>query len=100
MTRFIFAALTFATLTTPAFAAIDCNNEYRSFWEKFNNGPAKELTGPQLAIVNRQALRAFDGCNAGDENTTKSIFQKLNEAAPAKDQSYWTSLQESAPIKK
>ncbi len=100
MTRLIYAALAIGALTTPAFAAIDCNNEYKSFWDKFNNGPAKELTGQQLAIVGRQALRAFDGCNAGDENTTRSIFQRLNEAAPAKDQSYWTSLQESAPVKK
>ena len=100
MTRFICAALAFCALTTPAFAAIDCASEYRSFWDKFNNGPAKQLTAEQLAIVNRQALRAFDGCNAGDENTTRSIFQKLNEVAPAKDQAFWTALQESAPVKK
>lgn len=100
MTRFIYAALAFGVLTSPAFAALDCSGDYKSFWDKFNNGPAKELTGQQLAIVSRQALRAFDGCNAGDEATTQMIFKRLNEVAPAKDQSFWTQLNEMAPVKR
>ena len=99
MKRSIFAALAVVSFAIPASAA-DCAKDYKAFFDQFNNGPAKELTGPQLAIVNRQALRAFDGCNAGDEATTKAIFQRLNEVAPAKDQAFWTALEQNAPAKR
>jgi hypothetical protein len=99
MKRFMYAALTFGALATPVSAA-GCVDDYKSFLERFNTGPAKELTGQQLAIVYRQALRAFDGCNTGDENTTKTIFQQLEQVSPAKDQAFWTSLERVAPAKK
>ena len=73
MKRFTCLALVFGALATPAAAAVDCGVQYKSFWDQFNNGPSKQLSGDQLAIVSRTALRAFDGCNAGDENTKQGF---------------------------
>ncbi len=102
MKRFAIAATTFvaiAALAAPATAA-DCAKDYKGFWDQFNGGPAKGLTGEQHAIVSRQALRAFDACSAGDEASSKSIFTRLQDAAPAKGDDYWKQLSTNAPAKK
>jgi hypothetical protein len=100
MKRIAIAALAVAALAAPAAANPNCAKNYKGFWDQFNNGPAKGLTGEQLAIVGRQALRAYDACSAGDENTSKSIFTRLQEAAPAKGDDFWKQLQQTAPAKK
>ncbi len=91
------AALT--VLSLPALAA-DCAKDYKAFWDQFNTGPAKDLAGDKYAIVSRQALRAFDACSAGDEASSKSIFARLQDAAPAKGEDFWKQLNSSAPAKK
>ena len=83
MKRFTISAAMLTLLALPA-AAADCAKDYRAFWDQFNVGPAKSISGDKLAIVSRQALRAFDACSAGDESSSKSIFARLKEAAPAK----------------
>ncbi len=101
MKRFAIAATALTALvalSAPA-AAADCAKDYKAFWNQFNGGPAKDLTGDQHAIVSRQALRAFDACSAGDEASGKSIFSRLMEAAPAKGDDYWKSLSSAAPAK-
>lgn len=98
MKRFAIAAALLTVFALPA-AAADCAKDYKAFWDQFNTGPAKNLAGDKVAIVNRQALRAFDACSAGDETTSKSIFTRLQEAAPAKGEDYWKSLSGSAPAK-
>ena len=101
MKRLAFAVAALAVLSIPATAAGDiCESNYKGFWDQFNKGPAKDLSGHQHAIVSRQALRAFDGCTAGDEAGAKSIFQRLQDAAPAKGDDYWKSLNQAAPAKK
>lgn len=84
----------------PAAANANCAKDYKSFWDQFSSGGAKGMTGEQLSIVNRQALRAFDACSAGDEAGSKSIFQRLSDAAPAKGDDFWMQLQQGAPAKK
>jgi hypothetical protein len=86
-------------VASPAFAA-DCAKDYKNFWDQFNTGPAKNLTGDKLAIANRAALRAYDACSAGDESSAKSLFTRIQEAAPAKGDDFWTQLNSSAPAKK
>jgi len=92
-----FAALAFAAI--PASANTNCAKSYKDFWDQFNTGPAKSLTGEQHAIVSRQALRAFDACSAGDEANAKSIFDRIKEAAPAKGADFWKQLSQTAPAK-
>ena len=88
MKRNAFALAALVALSAPAMAA-DCAKDYKDFWDQFNKGPAKDLTGQQIAIVSRQALRGLDSCSAGDEKTSKSIFDKIREAAPAKGDDFW-----------
>lgn len=99
MKRLALAAVAVAALMSPA-AAANCAKDYKDFWDQFNGGPAKGLSGDRLAIVSRAALRAFDACSAGDETGASSIFKRLNEAAPAKGDDYWKQLGEAAPAKK
>jgi opacity protein-like surface antigen len=99
MKRFAIAAAMLTVFALPA-AAADCAKDYKAFWDSFNTGPAKDLAGDKMAIVHRQALRAFDACSAGDETSAKSIFARLKDAAPAKGDDYWKSLSQSAPAKK
>ncbi|MFV0297916.1 MAG: hypothetical protein ACK5JT_17555 [Hyphomicrobiaceae bacterium] len=99
MKRLAIAAAMTPLLALPAFAA-DCAKDYKDFWDQFNTGPAKGLSGDKLAIVGRQALRAYDACSAGDENSASSIFTRLQEAAPAKGDDFWNQLNNSAPAKK
>ena len=99
MKRFAIAISTLVALSVPA-AAADCAKDYKAFWDQFNNGPGKALTGDQHAIVSRQALRGLDACSAGDEASSKSIFDRIKDAAPAKGDDFFKQLQQSAPAKK
>jgi hypothetical protein len=100
MKRFAAAAIALIAITAPASANPKCAADYKSFWDQFNNGPAKGLSGERYAIVSRQALRAFDACSAGDEASSKSIFDRLRDAAPAKGDDFWKALNTMAPAKK
>lgn len=100
MKRTILSIAALAALSIPAAANPNCAKDYKSFWDQFNNGPAKALSAEQHAIVSRQALRAFDACTAGDEAGAKSIFTRISEAAPAKGEDFWKQLMQTAPAKK
>jgi hypothetical protein len=99
MKRIILAAAAVLAVSSPAAANTNCAIDYKTFWDQFSGGPAKQLTGEQHAMVSRQALRAFDACSAGDEANAKSIFAKIRDAAPAKGEDYWKQLSQSAPAK-
>ena len=99
MKRIATTATLLVLFALPA-AAADCAKDYKAFWDQFNTGPAKDLAGDKYAIVSRQALRAFDACSAGDEASSKSIFARLQDAAPAKGEDFWKELSGSAPAKK
>jgi hypothetical protein len=94
------AAVAISIPVAASAAEANCARDYKAFWDSLNNGPAKGLTGDQLALVGRQALRGYDACSAGDEASAKSIFDKIREAAPAKGEDFWKQLAQTAPAKK
>jgi hypothetical protein len=73
-------AVAAAFTASPAHAMMDCAKDYKAFWEKLMpNGPAAKLTGEQIAGASRASLRAFDACQAGDENWSKDVFDKIGQ---------------------
>ena len=58
-------------------AAMDCSGLYKDFWSKFDRDKYAKISPEQLAGVSRMALRAYDACEAGDEQDAKSLFDRL-----------------------
>jgi hypothetical protein len=58
-------------------ARMDCGTLYKSFWETRDREMYQRISPEQLAGVSRMALRAFDACEAGDEQDAKAIFERL-----------------------
>ena len=56
---------------------MDCSRLYKDFWEKFDREKYAKISAEQLAGVSRMALRAYDACQAGDEQDAKQIFQRV-----------------------
>ena len=59
-------------------ARMDCGSLYKSFWEKRDREVYQRISPEQLAGVSRMALRAFDACEAGDEQDAKALFERLD----------------------
>jgi hypothetical protein len=59
-------------------ARMDCGSLYKSFWEKRDREMYQRISPEQLAGVSRMALRAFDACEAGDEQDAKALFERLD----------------------
>jgi hypothetical protein len=57
---------------------MDCSRLYKDFWEKFDREKYAKISAEQLAGVSRMALRAYDACQAGDEQDAKALFDRLN----------------------
>ena len=55
----------------------DCARAYKDFWEKRDPQAYARITPEHLAGVSRMALRAYDACEAGDEQDAKSLFDRL-----------------------
>jgi hypothetical protein len=103
----VFALCVFAlgALAAPASAQIGsgvpkCERDYQEFWARMSSGPAKELSGAQLAQINRYALRGYDGCTSGDERFTESFFKRLEAINPAKADEFFRELERSFPAKR
>ena len=60
---------------------MDCSRLYKDFWEKFDREKYAKISAEQLAGVSRMALRAYDACQAGDEQDAKALFDRLNRMA-------------------
>jgi hypothetical protein len=58
---------------------MDCSRLYKDFWEKFDRQKYAKISAEQLAGVSRMALRAYDACQAGDEQDAKALFDKLSK---------------------
>jgi hypothetical protein len=99
MKRALLAVAAVFAVSGSAAANTNCAIDYKSFWDQFSGGPAKQLSAEQHAMVSRNALRAFDACTAGDESSAKSIFARLRDAAPAKGEDYWKQLSQTSPAK-
>src|SRR5512145_1147131 len=80
MKRFAASALALALLASPALAQtkMDCSRMYKDFWEKFDQQKYAKISAEQLAGVSRLALRAYDACQAGDEQDAKALFDRLS----------------------
>ena len=58
---------------------MDCSRLYKDFWEKFDREKYAKISAEQLAGVSRMALRAYDACQAGDEQDAKALFDRLGK---------------------
>ncbi|HET6925521.1 MAG TPA: hypothetical protein VFI48_01515 [Hyphomicrobiaceae bacterium] len=58
---------------------MDCSRLYKDFWEKFDREKYAKISAEQLAGVSRMALRAYDACQAGDEQDARALFDRLNK---------------------
>ena len=61
----------------PVHARMDCSKLYKDFWEQRDPVQYAKITPEQLAGVSRMALRAYDACEAGDEQDAKALFERL-----------------------
>jgi hypothetical protein len=59
-------------------ARMNCGELYKDFWEKRDPQLYARISPEQLAGVSRMALRAYDACQAGDEQDAKALFDKLD----------------------
>ena len=59
-------------------ARMDCGVLYKDFWEKRDPQMYARISPEQLAGVSRMALRAYDACEAGDEQDAKALFERLD----------------------
>ena len=58
---------------------MDCSRLYKDFWEKMDREKFAKISADQLAGVSRMALRAYDACQAGDEQDAKALFDRLGK---------------------
>ena len=56
---------------------VGCGSRYKDFWENFDRQKYARMPAEQLAGVSRMALRAYDACEAGDEQDATSLFDRL-----------------------
>src|SRR5262245_30093152 len=60
---------------------LNCEKDFRAFWDRMSGPGAKDLSGKQLADIGRVAVRGYDACTAGDERfNAKDFFDKLGPA--------------------
>jgi hypothetical protein len=59
-------------------ARMECGALYKSFWEKRDPQMYARISPEQLAGVSRMALRAYDACEAGDEQDARALFERLD----------------------
>ena len=81
MKRFATAFVALAVLASPAAMAqgkMDCGKAYKGFFEKLDREKYAKISPEQLAGVSRLALRAYDACQAGDEQDAKELFERLD----------------------
>ena len=88
MKRLACAVLALAVVASPALTTVavaqtkmDCSRLYKDFWEKFDREKYAKISAEQLSGVSRMALRAYDACQAGDEQDAKALFDRLSRMA-------------------
>jgi hypothetical protein len=74
-----FVALGVLAGAATAQTKMDCSRLYKDFWEKFDREKYAKISAEQLAGVSRMALRAYDACQAGDEQDAKALFDRLSK---------------------
>jgi hypothetical protein len=58
---------------------VGCSSRYKDFWQGFDREKVARMPAEQLAGVSRMALRAYDACEAGDEQDAKALFDRLSK---------------------
>jgi len=58
---------------------MDCGKAYKGFWEKLDREKYAKISAEQLAGISRLALRAYDACQAGDEQDARALFERLDK---------------------
>jgi anti-sigma-K factor RskA len=56
---------------------VSCGTRYKDFWEQFDRQIYARVSAEQLAGLSRMALRAYDACEAGDEQDARALFDRL-----------------------
>jgi hypothetical protein len=56
---------------------LDCGKLYKDFWQTRDPQTYARTPPEQLAGISRMALRAFDACQAGDEQDAKALLARL-----------------------
>ena len=74
-----FVALGVMAGAVSAQTKMDCSKLYKDFWEKFDQQKYAKISAEQLSGVSRMALRAYDACQAGDEQDAKALFDHLSK---------------------
>jgi hypothetical protein len=58
---------------------MDCGKLYKDFWQNRDPQSYERISPDQLAGVSRMALRAYDACQAGDEQDARAVLARLRE---------------------
>src|SRR5262245_11297028 len=58
-------------------ASVSCGIRYKDFWEQFDRQKYARISAEQLAGLSRMALRAYDACEAGDDQDARALFERL-----------------------
>ena len=58
---------------------MDCGKLYKDFWEQRDPQSYQQILPERLAGISRLALRAYDACQAGDEQDAKALLARLRE---------------------
>lgn len=56
---------------------LDCGKLYKDFWQARDAQSHARTSPEQLAGISRMALRAYDSCQAGDEQDAKALLARL-----------------------
>ena len=56
---------------------LDCGKLYKNFWQTRDAASYARISSEQLAGISRMALRAYDACQAGDEQDAKALLARL-----------------------
>src|SRR5215467_14106332 len=57
--------------------SVSCGTRYKDFWVQFDRQNYARISAEQLAGLSRMALRAYDACEAGDEQDARALFDRL-----------------------
>ncbi len=97
------AAAIAAFAASPAFAErADCAANYREFWDLMQRyGNAKPATD-DLVATQRQGLRAYDACQAGDEANFANFWENMRKYGNAQDDArrFWAEMQSNGSARK
>ena len=73
-----FTALSLLGGAASAQDKLDCGKAYKGFWDKLEREKYAKISPEQLAGVSRMALRAYDACQAGDEQDARALSERLD----------------------